>query len=72
MIVNVRLLKHPMNYLVVTLMLVLAGIAGHLLLQWIGLEPEVDSGAQTEQNTPATTPVALRSDGAFQAISVGA
>jgi hypothetical protein len=72
MIVNFRLLKHPMNYLVVTLMLVLAGIAGHLVLQWIGLEPAVSNGPQTEQQTPTTTPVALRSDGAFQAISVGA
>lgn len=38
-IVNVGLLKNPLNWLTVVLMLVLAGIAGHLLLSAAGIEP---------------------------------
>ena len=38
-IVNVALLKHPMNYLIVFMMLVIAAIAGHELLSLAGMEP---------------------------------
>jgi hypothetical protein len=37
--VNVGLLKHPMNWLVIILMLVIAAMAGHLLLSYFGVEP---------------------------------
>lgn len=37
--VNWELLKHPLNWLIVILMLVIAGSAGHLLLTHIGVEP---------------------------------
>ena len=36
---NWSLMKHPLNWLVILLMLVLAGIAGHLLLSYAGIEP---------------------------------
>jgi hypothetical protein len=62
-----------MNYVIVTLMLVIAGIAGHLILTLIGREPaEAPVETNPERNTPATNPVNLRYDGTFQAISVGA
>lgn len=35
MIVNWPLLRHPMNWIVVTLMVLIAGIAAHFLLQYI-------------------------------------
>jgi hypothetical protein len=71
MILNWRLAKHPMNYVIITLMLVIAGIAGHLVLSWMGLSPAESAGQPMEKSTPASTPVNLRTDGAFQAISVG-
>jgi hypothetical protein len=71
MIVNWQLLKHPMNYVIITLMLVLAGIAGHLVLSLFGQAPAEAQPQEPNQQTPSTTPVHLRSDGTFQAISVG-
>lgn len=38
-LVNVPLLSHPLNWVTVLLMLVLAGMFGHLLLSYAGLEP---------------------------------
>lgn len=42
--VNWELLKHPLNWLIVILMLVIAGAAGHLLLTHIGVEPTAPGG----------------------------
>jgi hypothetical protein len=39
MIVNTDLLKHPINWLIVLLMLVIAGTAGSLLLAKFGASP---------------------------------
>lgn len=39
MIVNWALVKQPINWLVVILMLVIAAMAGHLLLSYFGVEP---------------------------------
>lgn len=36
---NWGLIKNPYNWLVILLMLVLAGMAGHLLLSMAGIEP---------------------------------
>lgn len=36
---NVALLKNPVNWFVILFMLILAGIAGHFLLSLAGLEP---------------------------------
>ena len=38
-IVNWGLLKHPLNWLTIVLMLLIAGFAGHLLLSAAGIEP---------------------------------
>jgi hypothetical protein len=35
-VLNFDLLKHPMNWLTILLMLIIAGIAGHLLLSYVG------------------------------------
>ena len=42
-IVNWNLLKHPLNWAIVILMLLLAGMAGHLLLSHFGVEPATGS-----------------------------
>jgi hypothetical protein len=36
---NWELLKNPLNWIIILFMLVLAGMGGHLLLSWAGLEP---------------------------------
>lgn len=44
---NWELMKHPLNWLIVLLMLTIAGIAGHIVLTHFGAEPEgssVESG----------------------------
>lgn len=38
-IVNVGLLKHPLNWLTVIMMLILAAAAGGLMLSLFGVEP---------------------------------
>jgi hypothetical protein len=38
-IVNVPLLKNPINWIIVTLMLVIAGIAGHYAFTLAGIQP---------------------------------
>lgn len=43
-VVNTALLKHPLNWFTVIFMLVLAAMAGHLILSYAGLEP-----AQSQQ-----------------------
>lgn len=42
-IVNTAILKNPVNWIIVLLMLVLAGTAGHFMLSWIGQEPATGS-----------------------------
>lgn len=37
--INWDLLKNPLNWIIVTLMLVIAGTAGHLVLTHFGAEP---------------------------------
>lgn len=38
-VINVKLLSHPMNWLTVFLMLVIAAIAGHKILELAQIEP---------------------------------
>jgi len=38
-LLNVPLLKNPLNWVIVILMLVLAGVAGHYIFSLAGLEP---------------------------------
>jgi hypothetical protein len=39
MIINWELLKHPINWLTVVLMVLIAGIALNFILQWQGVSP---------------------------------
>lgn len=40
--VNWRLISHPINWIVVLVMLVIAGTAGHMLLSLLGFEPQTE------------------------------
>jgi hypothetical protein len=42
-IVNVGILKHPLNWLTVAMMLILASVAGGLVLSLFGVEPTTES-----------------------------
>ncbi len=42
---NWSVLKSPLNWVTVLMMLILAGIAGHLLLSTLGIEPATDSAS---------------------------
>jgi hypothetical protein len=37
--INLELLKHPLNWLIIFMMLVIAAIAGHELMSFFGTEP---------------------------------
>jgi len=41
---NTSLLKHPLNWITVLLMLTLAGMGGHLILSYAGIEPAQSDG----------------------------
>jgi len=43
-LINVSLMKHPLNWVTVIFMLVLAGMGGHLLLSYAGFEPAKSDG----------------------------
>lgn len=64
--VNWRMLSHPINWVTVILMLVIAGTAGHLLLSLVGKEPSTDESSYS--NLPAgqsvAVPIAVRTNGA--------
>lgn len=64
---NWQLMKHPMNWVTILLMLVLAGIAGHLALTYFGFAPAQPQNNVPDQITPATAPVTLKWDGTFNA-----
>lgn len=56
-VVNWKLITHPMNWIVVLLMLVIAGTAGHLLLTLVGqqastanINPNLAVGQETLDN----------------------
>ena len=38
-ILNVALLKHPLNWVIILLMVMIAGIALHLVLDFYGVDP---------------------------------
>lgn len=64
---NWSLIKSPTNWFTIVLMLVIAGIAGHLVACYFGMTPQVDKKTP-DQITPATAPVDLGWDGTFNAI----
>jgi hypothetical protein len=56
---NWELLKHPVNWIIVLLMLVIAGAAGHLALTYFGAQASGPSGSSRTGNLttyPATEP----------------
>jgi hypothetical protein len=42
-IINTRIISHPMNWIIIFLMLVIAGIFGHLLLTLLDQEPSTST-----------------------------
>lgn len=40
---NFGLLKNPLNWFTIGLMLLLAAIGGHLILSWVGVNPATES-----------------------------
>lgn len=59
-----------MNWVTILLMLVIAGIAGHLALSFFGVQSATDESTKNvpDQTNPATAPANLRWDGSFQAV----
>lgn len=45
MIVNWGLVKSPLNWAIILLMLIIAAMGGHLLLSYFGVEPASDKAA---------------------------
>jgi hypothetical protein len=56
--INTRIITHPLNWAIIILMLVIAGMGGHLLLSFLEQEParaddsEQPQGYTTEQVEP--------------------
>jgi hypothetical protein len=48
-VINWALVKHPLNWLIVLLMLTIAGIAGHIVLTHFGAEPQ---GSSSDSELP--------------------
>lgn len=46
-VINWNLAKQPVNWLVIILMLLIAAIAGHLVLAWFGVEPATADDSAT-------------------------
>lgn len=57
MIVNTRLMSHPINWVIVLLMLLIAGLFGHYLLYLFDQQPAVPR--VTANTTPAQMPGVL-------------
>jgi len=56
-VVNWNLMRHPMNWVTIWLMLFIAGIALHLILQGLGIRPQAAQPAgygTTPPNSSAT------------------
>lgn len=58
--VNWKLASHPLNWLTIFLMVVIAGSIGHLLLSYIGIEPMTSKSSYSDApagQTPADSSV---------------
>jgi hypothetical protein len=42
-LLTVKTVANPLNWIIVLLMLILAGVGGHFLLSWFGIEPSTPS-----------------------------
>jgi hypothetical protein len=54
-VINWKMVENPLNWIIVLLMLILAGIAGHLILSWAGIEPSTSSDKSPAQSTGLST-----------------
>jgi hypothetical protein len=61
--VNWRLVKHPMNWITIFLMLVIVGTMGHMILSLFGVEPDVsqDTAMTSYGSVPASQAAPLSS-----------
>jgi hypothetical protein len=50
MIVNFGLLKHPLNWAIVLMMLLIAAYGGHLLLKYFGASPAAATPQDANRN----------------------
>lgn len=66
--INWELLKHPVNWLIVLLMLVIAGAAGHYLLAYFGAEAAGPDGTTSTGNLQEYPAVPDRNDIALDAL----
>lgn len=64
MIINLGLIKHPINWSIVLLMLLIAAYGGHLLLKYFGASPA--SGTPTDPNRNDISGYVLQSAVAIQ------
>jgi len=46
--INWKLLKNPLNWIIVGLMLVIASIGGHLVLSYFGKEPSTSDSSDAQ------------------------
>lgn len=51
--INFRMMSHPLNWVVVVLMVVIAGSIGHLLLTYLGIEPDARARRSSYDQMPA-------------------
>lgn len=54
-LINRKLISHPMNWVIISLMLIIAAAIGHTFLQYIGVTPATpgNAGASAYDNLPA-------------------
>jgi hypothetical protein len=48
--INVEILKHPVNWAIILLMVLIAGFAGSMLLTWIGVSVEPKNARVNERS----------------------
>ena len=52
-IINLKMVSHPINWLTILLMVLIAGAAGHLGLSLLGIEPETPNKKSSYDDMPA-------------------
>jgi hypothetical protein len=64
-LINTRIISHPLNWLIILLMLVIAGIFGHLLLTVLDQEPSVKATTKSAPQGYSTSIVGLDQEDAY-------
>jgi hypothetical protein len=57
--INWKMVSHPVNWLIIFMMLVIAGIAGHLILSYFGIEPQSKANTAPTNGQSSSTPPAV-------------